>query len=281
MMKLILIISALFIHSTFSSIETKQNVTPKDKEILLDLFSQLENKADYTTSELVVLAGKSFLETPYVAHTIECNEEQLVVNLREMDCTTYAENCLAIARTIKSRELTYTQFTKELTNIRYHKGVVNEYPSRLHYFSDWIFENAEKGLVKQVSKEMGSTPYVSEINFMSTHPDSYEQLKNNPDFISRIAETEKDINTRSMFYIPKDKIAEYEHLMKEGDIIGITTSIKGLDIMHVAILVKKDNRIHLMHASSAADKVVISEETLVAYLSKSKSASGIMIVRPL
>ncbi len=281
MLNLLFIITSVFLSVLPHTKEPEVRFVQKDKEILTTLLNQIRSEPYNTTSNLVVLAGKSFLETPYVAHTLECKEEQLVVNLRELDCTTYAENCLAIARTVKSGDLTFEKFTGELTKIRYRNGKVNGYTSRLHYFSDWIFENAHKGLIKRVSKEMGNTQYNLEVNFMSTHPESYEQLKNNPGLISEMATKEKEICTRTMYYIPKENISEQEHLMQEGDIIGITTSIKGLDITHVGLLVKKAGRIHLMHASSAAEKVIISEETLEEYLLNSKRATGIMVIRPL
>jgi len=281
MLNLLFILTSIFLSVGSHINEPEVSFVQKDKEILSTLLNQLKSEPYNTTSDLVVLAGRSFLETPYVAHTLEGEEEQLVVNLRELDCTTYAENCLAIARTVKSGELSFEHFTDELTNIRYRNGKVNGYTSRLHYFSDWIFENAKKGLIKPVSKEMGNTQYNLEVNFMSTHPDSYEQLKNNPELIPEMAAREKEISTLTMFYIPKENIADQEHLMQEGDIVGITTSIKGLDITHVGILVKKAGRIHLMHASSAAEKVIISEETLEEYLLNNKRATGIMVIRPL
>jgi hypothetical protein len=67
----------------------------------------------------------------------------------------------------------------------------------------------------------------------------------------------------------------------DGDIAGITTGIEGIAIQHVVILVRKEGRIHLMHASSKAEKVAVSDFTLEEYLLNSKSASGIMLARPL
>ena len=41
--------------------------------------------------------GLNFLKTPYVAHTLEVNEEEPVVNFDEVDCTTFVEYVLALA----------------------------------------------------------------------------------------------------------------------------------------------------------------------------------------
>lgn len=256
--------------------------TGEDKEILEQIFELFAEETNSPTSVLMVKLGTYFMETPYMAHTLEKEgEEKLVVNLLGLDCTTLVENCLALAKTIQSDEHTFEQFTKELKNVRYRSGKIEGYPSRLHYTTDWIFDNQQKKLVRNLSKEIGATHYPKEINFMSTHPDSYRQLKDSSHLVEIIAQKENDINSRQHFYIPEEKLAEVENQLMDGDIVGITTSIDGLDISHMGILVRKAGRIHLLHASSSAEKVVLSEETLEEYLMSSKSATGIMVARPL
>jgi hypothetical protein len=262
--------------------EFKVISTKEDKEIVEQIFELFSEETQSPTSVLMVKLGTYFEGTPYVAHTLEKgDEEQLVVNLRGLDCTTLVENCLALAKTIQSDEHTFERFTKELKNVRYRSGKIEGYPSRLHYTTDWIFDNQQKRLVRNLSKEIGATPYPKEINFMSTHPDSYRQLKDSSKLLTIIVQKESDINSRQHFYIPEEKLAEVEDQLMDGDIVGITTSIEGLDISHMGILVRKAGRIHLLHASSAAEKVVLSDETLEEYLLSSKSATGIMVARPL
>ncbi|MEN8227886.1 MAG: N-acetylmuramoyl-L-alanine amidase-like domain-containing protein [Bacteroidota bacterium] len=254
---------------------------PKDKAILEQVLNQFSAAQKEPASVLMVKVGSSFQGTPYVAHTLETEEEQLVINLRELDCTTFAENCLAISRTIKSESPTFEQFTAELQIIRYRDGNINGYPSRLHYFCDWIFHNQQKNLIEDMSEEITQSPLPKHINYMSTHPDSYRQLKENPLLVEIIAEQEQEISAREMFFIPETLLSEVESKLMDGDIVGITTGMEGIAISHVGILIRKAGRIHLMHASSLAEKVVISEKTLEEYLLNSKSATGIMVARPL
>jgi hypothetical protein len=254
---------------------------PKDKVIFEEVIGRLSALQDGTIGELVVEAGRSFLGTPYVAHTLETDEEQMVINLRELDCTTFAENCLALARTMQSGKPAFGQFVAELQYIRYRDGVMDGYPSRLHYFCDWIYNNQQKKVIRDLSEEMAHTPLIKPINFMSTHPEEYMQLGKDASLVKVIARQEEEITARKLYYIPEEKIAGAEHLLQEGDIAGITTGIEGIAIMHVVILVKVDNRIHLLHASLAAGKVVISDGTLEDYLLGSKSATGIMLARPI
>lgn len=253
----------------------------QDKEILEQVLSIFSEDKNSPVSVLIIKVGTFLKETPYVASTLEVNPEgeDLVVNLREMDCTTFAENCLAIARTIKSKNPNFDTFADELKNIRYRNGKINGYPSRLHYFSDWIFNNDQKKLVKDVSEEIAKIPYPLKVNFMSTHPQSYSQLKDSA-LIPVVAAQEMEICARKMFYIPEERILEFEDKLMDGDIAGITTSIDGMDIQHVVLLVRKNGRIHMLHASSTAEKVILSEETLESYLKESKRATGIMVVRP-
>ena len=258
-------------------------VQQEDKEILKQIFSLFADDSETPMSELMVDVGIFFKETPYVAFTLEIDsvEENLVINLREMDCTTFAENCLAISRTIKSGEHTIEKFANELQKIRYRNGEIDGYVSRLHYFSDWIFDNNKKQVIKSISKEIGGVPYSKQINFMSTHPRSYIQLKNNPKLVQEMVLFEKVISERKVYFIKKENLSQFEPLLQEGDIVGITTGITGLDVVHVGILVKKSGRIHLLHASSDAKKVVVSQNTLEDYLLQNKSATGVILARPL
>jgi hypothetical protein len=81
--------------------------------------------------------------------------------------------------------------------------------------------------------------------------------------------------------LPQDQIEANENLIKNGDIIALTTAIPGLDITHTGIAIReKDGRIHLLHASSSG-MVEISELPLADYLKKIKKNTGIMVARPL
>tara|TARA_R110002124_G_scaffold194919_1_gene361947 strand:- start:1265 stop:2155 length:891 start_codon:yes stop_codon:yes gene_type:complete len=254
--------------------------TEKDAAIFADILSKYKDESDKPIATLIPEIGKYFIGQEYVAHTLEVNEEEkLIVNLRELDCTTYAENLLALARTLKSENQSFEQFAKEIEKIRYRDGNRNEYPSRLHYFSDWIYNNKENRLVTTPADSFG-TPFPNQVSFMSTHPDSYKHLKNNPEYISVIEQQEKEINSKSYFFIPKEKIADYEYLLKEGDIIGLTTSIDGLDVAHVGVLVEQDGRLHLLHASQSNLKVEISDEPISSFLKPNSKNTGIMIARP-
>jgi hypothetical protein len=257
-------------------------VQSTDNEIFDKIVKQLGNERSLKAGDLILKIGKFFLETPYVANTLEVGDsEKMVVNLRELDCTTFAENCLALTRTLRLNDPGFDDFISQLQFIRYRDGKRNGYPSRLHYFSDWIYNNDQKKTVKSISQEIAHTLVPNKVNFMSTHPDSYPALKKNQEFISVLAKQETTISNRMTWFLPENRIAVVENKLQDGDILGITTNIEGLDISHVVIAVRLNGRVHFIHASSREMKVVISEETLEEYLLKSKMASGIMVARPI
>ncbi|MEX0608609.1 MAG: N-acetylmuramoyl-L-alanine amidase-like domain-containing protein [Balneolaceae bacterium] len=269
------------VHHQASLAEDDVVYTEQDVAIFSDIIQKFEAKKNESIGELIPEIGAYFLGNEYVAHTLEVtDQEKLIVNLRELDCTTYAENLLALARTLKSENATFQQFTKELDKIRYRDGKRGEYPTRLHYFSEWIYDKKDNNLATTPADSFGK-PFSNKINFMSTHTDSYKHLQNNAEFVSEIKEQEEEISNKNYFYIPKEEIATNEHLLKEGDIVGITTNIAGLDVAHVGVLVEQNGHMHLMHASQSKLKVEISDRPIAGYLKPNSTHTGIMIARPL
>jgi len=232
---------------------------------------------------VIVEIGKSFTGTDYAAHTLEVNdEEKLVINLSGLDCNTFVDNVLAISRCIKQGKNSFENFKDELALIRYRDGKIDQYPSRLHYFSDWIYNNEEKGILKNITKVIGGENFEMNLNFMSSHPEYYKHLKANPEFIPIITEQEKEINKREHFFIPKEKIEEIEQEIESGDLLAFTSTIKGLDVNHVGIAVRMDDeRIHILHAPNVGYKVQISELPLAEYVNNIEKDSGVIVVRVL
>lgn len=255
--------------------------TPESRERLEQALALLPSldPGKQTINELVVEIGKSFRGTPYVEKTLEIpGPEQLVIDLQGVDCTTYLETVVTLARMAQRGENELSTFEEELEYIRYRKGRNEGYPSRLHYFSDWIAVNAEKGILQDITKEIGGVSYQNKPTFMTENPQFYPQLSNR-EFVEQLQNIEASIHIRDYFFIPKDQISEMENQIRSGDLIAITTSISNLDMVHVGFAVEQNGRIHLMHASSANQEVEISKKPLHDYLSGNKSQSGIMVAR--
>lgn len=255
--------------------------TNEDRVIFDRYVSEMSAQKSLPIGELMVKTACFFLGTPYVAATLEKDSEALVINLREMDCTTLIENTVALTRTIQSGEPSFEIFCKNLQELRYRDGEIHDYTSRLHYTTDWIYENQRKGIVKDVTAEAGGVHLPIDLSFMSTHPESYKPLKVKPELTSKIAAKEKEINTRSYYYIPETQINQRAAGMNNGDIVCFVTTIKGLDISHVGIICRLGDKLTFIHASTTQKKVIINEEPLQDYVESLKRNNGIMVVRPL
>lgn len=230
----------------------------------------------------IAYIGKQFLGTPYVAGTLDKGDDEAVtVNLDELDCTTYVETVLALAYTIGEGRTSWRDFVYNLERIRYRGGEMNGYPSRLHYASEWVIDNVHRGIFKEAT---GSLPYnqpaVKTIDFMSENRDKYAALKDSANYAG-IKNMELGYRNHRFPYIKSNKTASKDLIrqLHSGDVVLITTQIKGLDVQHMGILIIEDNIPHLMHASSAAGAVVLEKTPLSEYLRKNRNASGIRIIR--
>lgn len=271
--------------------------------LLLVVTSPLWAKAQYTTADsikvvkllqegkkqkgkqdLVLFFARKFLGIPYVASTLENNtDEQLVINLRQLDCTTFVENVLTLTLCTKNGQTTFDDFCNQLRKIRYRNGKVG-YPTRLHYFSEWISDNTRMGFVEetQAPNPPFSAVQTLQINFMSTHVDKYPMLVRTPAFIKPIAQMESELNGQTCRYIPKAGIlnnAACKQAVKDGNILALVTSRQGLDTSHVGFAIWKKDGLHLFHASSLQKKVVEDKSLLRNYMMKQKSQLGVRVVK--
>ena len=253
----------------------------RDKEIVADFFKQIQIIEDESFGAIMVRAALYFLGTPYVGATLEVgDEERLIINLRELDCTTFMESCVALSRVVQKNSLTFEAYCKELQRIRYRNGMVNGYVSRLHYTSDWIFDNGAKGVVEDVTGKIGGKPYKVQLSYMSSRSEAYKHLKGKPERTARIRQIEDVINKRGVYHcIPKEEIPTLQEQIHDGDIICFVTSTAGLDISHVGIASWQGETLSFIHASSTAKKVIVNPESLFEYCKSISTNIGIMVLR--
>jgi hypothetical protein len=249
-------------------------------------FSLAKKLVDRPINEVMIEIGKTFIGTDYVGHVLEADgPEKLVVNMRALDCVSFYENCLVLARCVKLKRYTFDEYKRQLTFVRYRGGIINGYPSRLHYTTDYWYDNEKKGVLKVVTTEIADDkniqPMPKPINFMSTHRDSYKQLANDA-FYEEIKKQEDAINARKLLFLPKGNVHMFADKIETGSLIGITTNMKGMDIKHTGIAIRMENgELHFMHAPITGAKVQITPTTLHDYLAKFKDDTGIIIAKPL
>jgi hypothetical protein len=231
--------------------------------------------------EAIVTLGSSFIGTRYTPGTLELpGPERLIVNLRELDCVTFVENVLALVRTLRAGRADYASFRRELVHIRYRGGVLSGYPSRLHYFSEWIADNDAKGVVSDVTASLGGRVDPDSITFMTRHREGYRQLADTAVFVE-IERIETALTGRPRYFIPEDAIGAAAPRIRNGDIIAATSTAPGLDVAHTGIALWVRGRLHLMHAPLVGSAVEISEQPLGERIRLIPTQDGIMLARPL
>lgn len=245
-----------------------------------------------TTAEGVLLFGKTFLGSAYPKANADTSQniqkvvklqpierEVLVINLKKFDCVTFVESMVALTQTRRSAVvLTYETYKKNMTNIRYRNGIIG-YAERLHYFSDWLFENEKRGILRNITKEFGGEIYPKAVFYMSLKRDTLYGNMADPATFETIKMVEEAITKREKFYIPKERIADMESKIKDGDIIAITNRLDGMDMAHTGLAMRKNGRVYMLHASSKYKKVMLTDVPLADYLLGNKGQTGIMIGR--
>lgn len=269
-----------------SSVIVREDIvfTPEDVEVFHETiaWARAERLDTVDLGDMLVALGRRFVGHPYTPQTLELpGPERVVINLREFDCVTYVESVLALGRVIRERRTDFEAFAAELQRIRYRDGELDGYVSRLHYFSEWIADNAELGLLRDITAGLGGRAVDEPIDFMSTHADAYPLLENNPERIEEIREIEGRLSTRSRTYIPREQIEDVEAGIRNGDIIAATSSVAGLDVAHTGFAIWRGGRLHLMHAPLVGKVLEISDQPLATRIQRIDGQDGIMVARPL
>ncbi len=253
------------------------NLNPEEVLFQQKIKWAINNSLEKKPLNIIILElAKSFLNAPYEAGTLDLyntETERLIINLHSFDCFTFLETVLALARCIKKQKTTFADHKRELEFIRYRNGKLTNYESRLHYFSEWILNGSQKRIVKLIN---GPDLIQKPIFYLSQNSAT---AKNN----QLIQDSEKKL---SSLKLPSFNCLSLQNpsqlaLLQEGDIIGFTSNIEGLDINHVGFLIKKpDQTLSFIHASSRNQKVEIYKDSLANYCSSLKSNSGILVARP-
>ena len=258
---------------------------PADSTQIVKLLAEAQRSQPQPDS-LTLFFARRLLGVPYVAHTLEVDapKEPLVVNTRQLDCTTLVETVGALTLCAAHGHYTFQHFVDALTSLRYRGGRRQGYTSRLHYFSQWIADNEQRhNIVEQDLKTLpNSRTATLRLNYMSKHPSAYKALRREPGLVDDIRRQEQQLSGTTAAYLPKTALADSPQLrqaIRNGDIIAITTNKAGLDIAHLGFAVWHADGLHLLNASQLHHRVVVEPMTLATYLSRHPSHTGIRVVR--
>ncbi|MBR2416121.1 MAG: DUF1460 domain-containing protein [Bacteroidaceae bacterium] len=255
--------------------------TPGDSTFITGLL-QKYNAAKMSGGSLMLAIAGEFTGNKYVAGTLEQgSNEPLVINTQELDCTTFVEQVVAIYATVNEGKEGFRDMCTNLQRIRYRGGIRSGYASRLHYISQWIADSAKQHIIHEIDYGPVGRTLPIDLHYMSTHPASYKQLQGNSTLVNEIAKWERAMHGIEAAYIPKQELLRTANELPvyDGDIIALTTNIKGLDVTHIGFAFWENGKLHLLHASSAAGKVIKDHKNLYEYQKNKKNQTGIRVFR--
>jgi hypothetical protein len=264
--------------------------TPEDWEILRGKirWGREEGLDTLDVGEAMARLGVTFVGTTYTPGTLELEgPERVVINLRELDCVTFVENVMAITDLIRDPEVEpamtdaalETRYASALMALRYRDGHLDGYPSRLHYFSEWIGDHQDRGLVREVTADLGGEPYPDPVRFMSSHPDAYPHLADS-DNLEAVRAIERALDDVPRWKIPQETLSQAAAGIRNGDVIAATSTVDGLDVAHTGLALWVDGRLHLLHAPLVGRSVEVSEAPLAERIREISGQDGVMVARP-
>lgn len=210
--------------------------------------------------------------------------EPLVLKLDSVDCTTLVEYIsAAILGRVASPEPNDSIFQRFVQALRYRNGRRGNYASRKHYFSEWINEGEQYGMMTDITSTLpGAKPMRKKINFMSENTKSYPQLQKSRSLLQQIREVEEQLSAQTVYYVPTAQIKKAYSGMRHGDIVAFVTDRGGLDIQHVGFVWCEDpekDEPQLFHASSSLGRVCIDVRSLQDYARDASHCQGVRIIR--
>src|SRR3989441_13217110 len=242
--------------------------------------AKAENWKSQSIGDRTAAVGKALVGTRYKHFTLEIDNriESPSVNFSGMDCWTFFETALGFARMLNEPETNWTpeQLLRYIESDRYRGGAcTGDYLSRLHYLEDWLYDNDRRGLVEDMTRDLGGRSVAHSAREMSAGWRHYRYLAANRSLLGPLARMEAKVSSRPLYEIPKSKVAGIESKLRSGDIIGIISHDRsGLySTAHVGLAVRSsDSVLHFMHASSPSNYgMVIVDKGLWKYIYRNLS----------
>ena len=252
--------------------------------------ARAENWRQLPIGERTGRVGLALVGTPYKSHTLEIDDhiEAPSVNFLGLDCWTFFEISLAFARMLElpAHEQTPDGLLRMIELDRYRNGkCTGSYLSRLHYLEDWIQDNQRRGLLEDITRDLGGAKKMNHVACEMTHGwKQYRYLTANPGLLPELARQEQRISELTVYYIPKAKVPKIEPKLRTGDIISVCSADGNyLGTSHVGLAFRDQaGALRFMHASAPKNYGrVIVDSRLSTYLNKFRSHKGIFVARPL
>jgi hypothetical protein len=210
--------------------------------------------------EKVAFISAAFLKTPYLAGTLigsADTTEEVVLRLDAVDCFTFLDYVEALRRASD-----FDGFKEALRCVRYRENRVDFF-SRNHFFSEW--GEAGSDHLCDVTALVGGEDVCRVEKQLNRNKEGTLYLPGYP------------VKKREVAYIPPEAVDESVLArLQSGDYVGIYSPLPGLDVSHCGIVVRKEGKIFLRHASSRSHLRKVVDEELASYLGGKK---GLVVYR--
>lgn len=250
--------------------------------------AERENWRNLPLGDRTVRVGRELVGTPYVNYSLEVDDrtESPVVNFKGMDCWTYYENSLAIARMLRFKPAPYKP--EDLLHMveieRYRSGVcTGSYLSRMHHLEEVFHDNQRRGYATNITSRIpGAERMHRKIQEMTVQWKAYRYLRSNPSLIEPMGKIEAQVSNLPVYQVPKSKVRSAEKYLQNGDICAITSNDTSGYTSHVGMIVRMGDRAYFSHATSDRDKgrMVIIDCPISDYVNAGSKHAGIIVCRP-
>ena len=252
-----------------------------DTTVINELLMQGYESGIDEANALIEFYARRLLGTPYVAHTLEGDEEMLTINIHELDCLTFIETLYSLTRATLDHRYSWRDFAANIENVRYRGGEMGDYSTRIHYISEWIIDNHVRGNLVEITPDLPHVDYmVKNIDYMTHHTDSYRQLKDDSVMVEKIRRYE--LRNHRFPYLKRSWLDDkaVKAALRSGDFVSLVTKVEGLDVSHNGIIIiDEKGDPYLLDASMSGGKVMLEPKPLFKFLEKSKTNIGIRVVR--
>lgn len=251
--------------------------------------AQRENWAALPIGERTTCFGEALCGTPYENYTLEIDDriESPSVNFNALDCWTFYEAALAMARLVKNPPSLWTReaLLHYIELERYRDGRCDgTYASRMHHLEEVFADNERRGLGTNVTASLGGIPLRRRVKYMQTGTAIRHSryLRNDSSLVPKMAEVENRISSLPVTYIPNAKVAAVESKLQNGDVLAIVTNWHSTYTSHVGLAKREGATCRFMHASSARSKGrrCLIDARISQYLREKSTNIGLIVFRP-
>lgn len=246
-----------------------------------------ENWASQPIGQRTVTAGKALLGTPYGNYTLEIDDkiESPSVNFEMLDCWTFYETSLALARLVKNPPSLWTReaMLHYIELERYRDGrCTGSYLSRMHHLEEVFANNQSRGLGQNVTASLGGVPVRRNIKEMQESWKAYRYLRSDPSLLPGMARVEANVSALPVTYIPRSKVAGIESRLQDGDVLAVATNWHSSYTSHVGLAKRDGATCRFMHATSSRNKgkCCVVDNRISSYLQEKSTNMGLIVFRP-